>query len=69
MRANESLAARNARIDDNPASNPSVVVFPTSTEDVVKIVKVSGKYKMPVIPVSGATSLEGHYRAVRFRFG
>ncbi|PIL22974.1 hypothetical protein GSI_15671 [Ganoderma sinense ZZ0214-1] len=49
--------------DYHEASNPSVVVFPTSTEDVVKLVKVAGKYKMPVIPVSGATSLEGHYRA------
>ena len=41
-------------------------MFPTSTEDVVKLVKIANKYKMPVIPVSGATSLEGHYRAVRF---
>lgn len=47
------------------ASSPSVVVYPSSTEDVVKIVKVAGKYKMPVIPYSGATSLEGHFRAVR----
>ena len=54
-------------INNTPASNPSVIVFPTSTEDVVKVVKVAGKYKMPVIPVSGATSLEGHYRAVRTR--
>ena len=33
----------------------------------MKIVKVAGKYKMPVIPYSGATSLEGHFRAVRSR--
>ena len=43
---------------------PSVVVWPQSTEDVVKIVKTAVKYKMPVIPYSGATSLEGHFRAV-----
>lgn len=43
----------------------SVVVYPTCTEDVVKIVKVANKYRMPVIPYSGATSLEGHFLGVR----
>ena len=43
----------------------SVIVFPESTADVVKIVKVATKYRMPVVPYSGATSLEGHFRAVR----
>ena len=41
-----------------------MVVYPKSTEDVVKIVKTAVKYRMPVIPYSGATSLEGHFRAV-----
>lgn len=41
-----------------------MVVWPQSTEDVVKVVKTAVKYKMPVIPYSGATSLEGHFRAV-----
>ncbi|KAK7681772.1 hypothetical protein QCA50_015119 [Cerrena zonata] len=49
--------------DYHPGSSPSVVVFPESTEDVVKIVKIANTYRMPVIPYSGATSLEGHYRA------
>ncbi|KXN82036.1 D-lactate dehydrogenase [cytochrome], mitochondrial [Leucoagaricus sp. SymC.cos] len=40
----------------------SVVVFPRSTEDVVKIVRVATKYRMPVIPYAGATNLEGHTR-------
>ena len=43
----------------------SVVVYPSSTEDVVKIVKIATKHRMPVTPYSGATSLEGHYRGVR----
>lgn len=43
----------------------SVVIFPQSTEDVVKVVKIATKYRMPVIPYSGATSLEGHFRGVR----
>lgn len=42
-----------------------MVVFPESTDDVVKIVKIAIKYRMPVVPYSGATSLEGHFRAVR----
>ncbi|KAF7375704.1 FAD-binding protein [Mycena sanguinolenta] len=37
----------------------SVVIYPESTEDVVKIVKIANKYKMPITPYSGATSLEG----------
>ncbi|KAJ7614431.1 FAD-linked oxidase-like protein [Roridomyces roridus] len=39
----------------------SVVVYPESTEDVVKIVKIANKYRMPIIPYSGATALEGHF--------
>lgn len=42
-----------------------MVVWPASTADVVKVVKIAVKYRMPVIPYSGATSLEGHFRAVR----
>ncbi|KAF7357844.1 D-lactate dehydrogenase [cytochrome], mitochondrial [Mycena venus] len=37
----------------------SVVVYPESTEDVVKVVKIANKYRMPVVPYGGATSLEG----------
>ncbi|KAJ6450786.1 FAD-linked oxidase-like protein [Mycena sanguinolenta] len=39
----------------------TVVVYPESTEDVVKIVKIANKYRMPVTAYSGATSLEGHF--------
>ncbi|KAG6903176.1 hypothetical protein C0995_002719 [Termitomyces sp. Mi166 len=44
----------------HPASPHSVVVRPKSTADVVKIVNISHKYRMPITPYSGATSLEGH---------
>jgi FAD/FMN-containing dehydrogenase len=43
----------------------SVVVYPDSTEDVVKIVNLARKYRMPIIPYSGGTSLEGHFAGVR----
>ncbi|TFK33515.1 FAD-linked oxidase-like protein [Crucibulum laeve] len=46
-----------------PDSLHSVVVYPNSMEDVVKIVKIATKYRMPVIAYSGATSLEGHFQS------
>ncbi len=42
----------------------SVVVYPDSTDDVVKIVKIATKYRMPITPYSGGTNLEGHTRGV-----
>ena len=42
----------------------SVVVYPENTDDVVKIVKIANKYRMPIVPYAGATSLEGQYRGV-----
>jgi len=44
------------------------VVYPDSTQDVVKIVNVARKYRMPIIPYSGGTSLEGHFAGVRIPF-
>lgn len=44
--------------------NHSVVVYPENTDDVVKIVKIANKYRMPIVPYAGATSLEGQYRGV-----
>ncbi|XP_010519987.1 PREDICTED: D-lactate dehydrogenase [cytochrome], mitochondrial isoform X2 [Tarenaya hassleriana] len=39
---------------------PDVVVFPRSEEDVSMIVKACDKYKVPIVPYGGATSIEGH---------
>ncbi len=41
------------------------MVYPDSTEDVVKIVNVARKYRMPIVPYSGGTSVEGHFAGVR----
>jgi len=38
----------------------SVVTYPASTEDVVTIVQIANKYRMPITPYSGGTALEGH---------
>lgn len=48
----------------HPSSAHSVVVQARSTEDVVNIVNISRKYRIPIIPYSGATSLEGHFGGV-----
>lgn len=45
----------------HPSAPHSVVVFAHSTEDVVKVVKVANKYRIPVTAFSGGTSLEGHF--------
>lgn len=42
---------------------PFLIVFPSSTEQVSEILKITYKYKIPIIPYSGGTSLEGHYIA------
>jgi D-lactate dehydrogenase (cytochrome) len=49
----------------HPTSPHSVVVRVHGTEDVVKVVNISRKYRVPVTAYSGATSLEGHYGGVR----
>lgn len=48
----------------NLGSPHTVVVFPKSTEDVVKIVNISRKHRVPITPYSGATSMEGQFMAV-----
>jgi FAD/FMN-containing dehydrogenase len=38
-----------------------------STEDVVKVVNVARKWRMPVTAYSGGTSLEGHFGGASIR--
>ncbi|VDC07088.1 unnamed protein product [Peniophora sp. CBMAI 1063] len=38
----------------------NVIVYPESTEDVVNIVELAKKHRVPVVPYSGGTSMEGH---------
>jgi D-lactate dehydrogenase (cytochrome) len=47
-----------------PGASHSIIVSPRSTEDVVKVVNISRKYKVPIVPYGSATSLEGHYAGV-----
>jgi D-lactate dehydrogenase (cytochrome) len=44
---------------------PFMIVYPSSTEEVSKIMKVCHKRKIPVTGYSGGTSLEGHFAPTR----
>ncbi|GMF68512.1 unnamed protein product [Aspergillus oryzae] len=43
---------------------PVAIAYPKSTEDVAEIAKICHKYKMPMIPYSGGSSLEANFAAV-----
>ncbi|KAK6906982.1 hypothetical protein I203_100971 [Kwoniella mangroviensis CBS 8507] len=45
----------------HPAKKPTVVVWVESTEEVQHVVKIAQRYKVPITPFSGGTSLEGHF--------
>ena len=42
---------------------PVAVAYPKSTEDVSRIAKICSKYKMPMVPYSGGSSLEANFSA------
>jgi len=46
------------------AELPTVVVWVDSTAEVQDIVRIANKYKVPITPFSGGTSLEGHFASV-----
>ncbi|KNZ58867.1 hypothetical protein VP01_1844g2 [Puccinia sorghi] len=47
----------------HPDCLPGAVLYPCSTQDVSNIVKVASQYRIPIVPFSGGTSLEGHFNA------
>ncbi|GIN22459.1 MAG TPA: FAD-binding oxidoreductase [Bacillus bacterium] len=44
---------------DHTASEPDVVVFPESSEDVQKVLHYANKHKVPVVPFGAGSGLEG----------
>jgi D-lactate dehydrogenase (cytochrome) len=48
----------------HPGAPPDVVCFPESTEEVSKILKITAKHNVPVIPFGAGTSLEGQVNAI-----
>ena len=49
----------------SPGEKPFLVIYPTTTEDVSKIMKICYQRKIPVTAYSGGTSLEGHFTPTR----
>ncbi|OTA05341.1 hypothetical protein A9Z42_0060100 [Trichoderma parareesei] len=47
----------------NPDELPVAVAYPQNTEQVATIVRVCHRHRVPVIPYSGGTSLEGNFSA------
>ena len=43
---------------------PDIITFPESENDVSEIMKICYKYKIPIIPFGGGTSLEGQTLAL-----
>ncbi|MEO7156752.1 MAG: FAD-linked oxidase C-terminal domain-containing protein [Vicinamibacterales bacterium] len=48
----------------HPPGLPDVVVFPTSTDEVVAIVKLCAGHRTPIVPFGMGSSLEGHVNAM-----
>jgi D-lactate dehydrogenase (cytochrome) len=48
----------------HPSKPHRAVLYPNSTEDVVGIANTCRKYRIPIVPYSGGTSLEGHTSGV-----
>ena len=48
-----------------PGEQPFMVLYPSSTEEVSEIMKVCHQRQLPVTPVCGSTSLEGHFAPTR----
>lgn len=48
-----------------PNQPPDAVVYPQTVEDVVAIIKLCARHRVPVIPFGTGSSLEGHVNAAR----
>jgi D-lactate dehydrogenase (cytochrome) len=67
-RVTATLAAREHHShgeSSHPPGLPDLVCYPQSTEEVSRILLLSARHHLPVVPFGAGTSLEGHVHAVR----
>ena len=67
-RATAAVAAREHHSHGESSHTPGLpdlVCYPQSTEEVSRIVKVSARYGLPIVPFGAGTSLEGGVNATR----
>ncbi len=58
---NETVIEQHSKDESyHTPSNPDVVVFPKTTEEVSEIMKIANQYEVPVVPFGLGSSLEGH---------
>ncbi|KIJ27425.1 hypothetical protein M422DRAFT_90557, partial [Sphaerobolus stellatus SS14] len=48
----------------HPTSPHTIIVRVKSTGDVVRVVKIAKRFRIPITVYSGGTSLEGHFGGV-----
>jgi D-lactate dehydrogenase (cytochrome) len=58
------LAAHGASESYHASHAPDIVVFPQSTEEVVRIVRACAAHGVPIVPYGAGTSLEGNASAL-----
>ena len=66
----EPIDRESYRLDETPYLHPGLpraVVFPTSTADVVELVRIAGELGVPIVPRGAGTGLSGRRRRDRGR--
>lgn len=61
-RAATGLSVRDLHARDeshHPASQPDIVVFPNSAEEVAEIATIASRYRVPIVPFGAGSGLEG----------
>ncbi|KAJ3850467.1 FAD-linked oxidase-like protein [Lentinula lateritia] len=58
----DDLYSHGFSVNDHHPGEYKEIFVQNMTKDVVKIVKIATKYRIPIIPYSGGTSLEGQFR-------
>lgn len=48
-----------------PGQAPKLIVYPASTEEISAVMKIAHRYRIPIVPFTGGTSLEGQFFATR----
>lgn len=58
---NQTILEQHSKDESYHASSmPDIVVFPTTTEEVSRCIKIANQFKVPIVPFGRGTSLEGH---------
>ncbi|MSO99038.1 MAG: FAD-binding protein [Rhodospirillaceae bacterium] len=62
---NDALREQHGRGESwHPSAPPDAVAFPTTTDEVVAIVKLCAAHHVPIVPFGAGTSLEGQVNAI-----